>query len=538
MKQAISKLTILSFCILNACATLAATPLALDHQNATVLQSFLFNSSALGASNVGLQETSRYVDFNHTLHIRIKQTYQGYPVWGGDGILHLENNNNPQIALSNALTSTTMMNGMLYQQLENDLRAYTFNQEQSNQLTQLAITTYQKKIQATPAITNQQSKLIVYIDKKQIAHWAYFISFDAAPNKPKAAPERPTFIIDAITAEIYAQWNDLKTDATNGGGFGGNKKMGEVTYDGKQGDFPKLNINRDATSNTCYLQNQDVTVKDDRHNDAIISFKCSTADSQHLVYWDGDQDAVNGAYSPSNDALYEGAVIKDMYHKWYNEEVLTHNGHPMMLNMIVHADMDNAYWDSEKMVFGDGYMLFYPLTSLDVAAHEISHGFTEQHSNLAYEGQSGGLNESFSDMAGQAAEYYSTGKNDWKVGASIYWAGDALRYLDQPSKDCYRWQPAGWSCSIDDASQYNDSLDVHYSSGVFNRLFYLISTSSGWNTRKAFDVMLQANMAYWTPTATFSDAACGVIKATKDYKYDVNTVMNALKTVKVDTSHC
>ena len=87
------------------------------------------------------------------------------------------------------------------------------------------------------------------------------------------------------------------------------------------------------------------------------------------------------------------------------------------------------------MNFGDGASYFYPLTSLDVTSHEISHGFTEQNSNLQYSGQSGGMNEAFSDMAGEAAEYFDRGHNDWLVGAEIIKNGTALRWMCTPTQD-------------------------------------------------------------------------------------------------------
>src|SRR3990167_2399396 len=177
------------------------------------------------------------------------------------------------------------------------------------------------------------------------------------------------------------------------------------------------------------------------------------------------------------------------------------------------------------MYFGDGVKLFYPLTSLGVGAHELSHGFTSQHANLTYEKQSGGLNESYSDMAAQAAEYYSTGKNSWQIGPEIVIGEGALRYMDDPTKDGH---------SIDNVRQYNDSLNVHYTSGVFNKLFYLIATSSGWNTRKAFDVMVKANMDYWTSKTTFKMAACDVVSATKDYGYPVLAVNQAIKQIGIN----
>jgi pseudolysin len=191
-------------------------------------------------------------------------------------------------------------------------------------------------------------------------------------------------------------------------------------------------------------------------------------------------------------------------------------------------------------MLGDGGVVKYPSTAIGVIAHEIAHGFTEQHSNLVYDAQSGGLNESFSDMSDQAAQYYAyNGKNNWMHDAEITKAeGRALRYLDQPSKDCYGVKTPGVNCSIDHVSQYSDHTDVHYSSGIFNRVFYLIGTAKGWNARKTFNVMVKANTDYWTPNTTFSEAACGVINAAKDYKYNLNAVMRAFDVVGVDTGKC
>ena len=108
----------------------------------------------------------------------------------------------------------------------------------------------------------------------------------------------------------------------------------------------------------------------------------------------------------------------------------------------------------------------------------------------------------------------------------------------KPSKDCHGW-PVGWLCSIDRADQYGWGLiDVHHSSGVYNHFFYLLGTSNGWDTRKAFDVMVQANSNYWVSTATFETAACGVISATKDLGYDLGAVQAAFKEVAIDTSKC
>jgi Zn-dependent metalloprotease len=144
------------------------------------------------------------------------------------------------------------------------------------------------------------------------------------------------------------------------------------------------------------------------------------------------------------------------------------------------------------------------------------------------------MNEAFSDMAAQAAEFYAYGgKNTWLIGSEVLKAeDDALRYMKKPSLDCNGGRP-GLYCSINDASQYQEWQNVHWTSGVYNRAFYLLATTKGWDVKKAFDVMVQANRFYWVPKSTFKQGACGVIKAAKDYKYSVKDVRDAFKKVKI-----
>ncbi len=68
---------------------------------------------------------------------------------------------------------------------------------------------------------------------------------------------------------------------------------------------------------------------------------------------------------------------------------------------LLQVELENAYWDGYGLLFGDGKNVFYPLTSLDVTAHEVAHGMTAYTSALIYADQSGGLNEAFSDMYGR-----------------------------------------------------------------------------------------------------------------------------------------
>lgn len=497
---------------------------------------FVF-SDALVASPVSdnsLRFINQHTDANHITHVRMQQEYAGFPVFGGFAIIHSHHSAN---ALLHGIHPVNMkMSGAVYNDLKTDLgepdllylaTAQTALQQfKSKRISQRIIEEY-----VTP---------MIYLDENSRAFWAYKVSVLIQPND--GIPERPTAIIDAKTFIPFEQWNDMKTvrAKVKGQGFGGNTKMGAHQYGV---DMPYLELSRDRTTGICYMKNDDVKVIDmgNEYSPQIqpMSFTCTaSAENEEGVYWTGYQqdgyDQRNGAYSPSNDALYVGSVIKKMYSSWYGLQVLMHNNKPSQLIMRVHYGQgyENAFWDGKQMTFGDGDSMMYPLVSLTVGAHEISHGFTEQHSDLYYVGQSGGMNEAFSDMAAQASEAYAQGSSSWSIGGEIMKEESGyfvLRYMDKPSRD---------GVSIDRADQFRRGMDVHHSSGVFNRLFYLLANKPGWNVRQAFHVMLKANMDYWTPYSTFEQGGCGVISSANDLGLSVDVVKEALNDVVIDYHNC
>lgn len=536
---------------------LAAKRQNLRHQPLASLAEWGLLPSALprGAAQTKLQEQSRSVDFKQRLHIRLQETYSGYPVWGAQVVLHLPGLQ--QGGLKQAWPSLLRagqkgkMNGYFYQELETDLQgapAFIFSEARAKQALAHALILYrQKRAHESGMLQEPKAHLFIYIDQNQKARWVYFIQFKQKGRQ--GLPQKPSYLMDAVTFEVYRTWDEIQTreplSENLAGGYGGNLKVGMLVYDGQPRNYAALMIRRDDRNRRCYLENNDVVVKDARHQDLhhldqVESFSCSVKDARHQnLFWNGSLDAVNGAYSPANDALYIGTIIKEMYEQWYGLPPLVKgDGKPMPLIMRVHEDMENAYWDGETMTFGDGGSFFYPLVSLGVGAHEISHGFTEQHAGLIYDGQSGGLNESFSDMAAQAAEYFAYGKNQWQIGPEILKDKKrALRYMDHPSLDCLDRGPQE-ACSIENVNEYHDELNVHLSSGIFNRVFYLIGTAPGWTTKTAFDVMVQANRYYWTPITSFAEAACGVMDAVQDYGYPEQAVIFAFKKVGLDVSQC
>src|SRR3546814_3036481 len=102
-----------------------------------------------------------------------------------------------------------------------------------------------------------------------------------------------------------------------------------------------------------------------------------------------------------------------MYNDYLQTSPLTNK---VTLKVHYSTNYENAFWEpaTQTMYFGDGASTFYPLVGLDVLAHEVSHGYTEQNSNLEYAYQPGGINEAFSAMAGEAAEFFFKGENDRK----------------------------------------------------------------------------------------------------------------------------
>ena len=79
---------------------------------------------------------------------------------------------------------------------------------------------------------------------------------------------------------------------------------------------------------------------------------------------------------------------------------------------------------------------------------------------------------------------------------------------------------------------------MHYSSGVFNHLFYLLANQPGWDIRKAFDVMVKANMDHWTPYSTFDEGGCGVLNASKDLGFALDDVKKSLSEVSINYQSC
>ncbi|WP_206065177.1 M4 family metallopeptidase [Nocardioides sp. JQ2195] len=201
----------------------------------------------------------------------------------------------------------------------------------------------------------------------------------------------------------------------------------------------------------------------------------TTITSTDNVFGNGSN---NDRQSAAADAVYGAAETWDYFESVHGRDGIFGDGSSAPSRVHYGNDYVNAFWDGEKMTYGDGDGVdFGPLVSLDVSGHEMSHGVTEHTAGLTYSGESGGLNEATSDIFGTMVEFHAANSNDpgdYFIGEEFDLANHAgFRRMDDPAKD-----GASQSCW----STSTKNVDVHYSSGVGNHFFYLLAEGSGAKT--------------------------------------------------------
>ncbi|MFC9621224.1 M4 family metallopeptidase [Streptomyces sp. NPDC056930] len=257
------------------------------------------------------------------------------------------------------------------------------------------------------------------------------------------------------------------------------------------------------------------------------------------LFTDADDNWGNGLatnrQTAAVDAHYGAATTWDFYKNELGRNGIAGDGKAAYSRVHYGNAYVNAFWSDSCfcMTYGDGAGNVKPLTSLDVAGHEMSHGLTASTAGLKYSRESGGLNEATSDMFGTAVEFYagnSSDVGDYLIGEKIDINGNGtpLRYMDKPSKD---------GGSADYWSRTVGRLDVHYSSGPANHFFYLLSEGSGAKTingvsynsptsngstvtgigrAKAVQIWYKALTTYMTSSTDYAAARVATLKAATD----------------------
>lgn len=201
------------------------------------------------------------------------------------------------------------------------------------------------------------------------------------------------------------------------------------------------------------------------------------------------------------------------------------DGKGMKLKSIVHYGnkYNNAFWNGSHMTYGDGDgVMFAPLVSSDVVAHEMTHGVTERTAGLRYRNQSGALNESWSDVFGNLVEKWmereaGEAESDptWLIGEQIFTpgvSGDGLRSMSKPGTGYAKDPQPGHMRDYKNTS--SDNGGVHINSGIPNKAAYEVAMSIGQD--KLADIWYRALSSYMTSTSEFSDAANFTVQSAID----------------------
>jgi Zn-dependent metalloprotease len=496
-------------CCFMATSSWAARKVEINRANAKGLMGQLNqNGAAIGpvfglSPDEGFQLLRKSTDFNGVTHYRYQQTFKGIPVWGMHTIV------------SRGLGNQVLrLHGGFLQGGPNDIGAIPAKLDAPGALKKMQELHKENNIGAAWNFRNEKYGTYVYFHKKsKKARLCHVVSFFA--DTECGNPSQPVFFVDVKSSKLLHSFDSL--NYADGTGPGGNLKVGYYHYGPlPEDDYPPFGVTQNGR--ICTMNTTDVKTVDLEHG------TYGTTPYSYTCY-ENTHEEINGGYCPLNDAQYFGQVVYDMYNDWCGVPVL-----PFQLTLRCHysTHYENAFWDGSTMTFGDGYVIFYPLVALDVVSHEVSHGFTEYNSDLIYSGQSGGINEAFSDMAGEGAKFYMRGTNDFMVGYDIFKnPTGALRYMYDPPLDGH---------SIDHVDDYYPGMDVHYSSGIFNKAFYLIATTPGWNTQMAFDIFVKANQDYWQPSTNFQQGAEGAQDAAADYGYSCADVRDAFAVVGIPLS--
>ncbi|MEV5736497.1 M4 family metallopeptidase [Streptomyces sp. NPDC052292] len=455
-------------------------------------------ASAATARAIGLGAQERLVvkdvveDADGTLHTRYERTYAGLPVLGGDLVV--------DTAGSGAVKSVVKATRATLK--VRDLTPAVARAAAERQAVQRA-----RSLGGTAPAADRVRKVVWAASGKPVLAYETVVGGlqeDGTPNQLHV-------ITDAATGKKLFEYQGIRN------GVGNTQYSGQVTLtttqsgsaytltDGARGGHKTYNLNHGSSgTGTLFSQSSDT--------------------------W-GNGTTSNAATAGA-DAHYGAAVTWDFYKNTFGRNGIKNNGVGAYSRVHYGNSYVNAFWDDSCfcMTYGDGSGNADPLTSLDVAGHEMSHGVTSNTANLNYSGESGGLNEATSDIFGTGVEFYannSTDVGDYLIGEKIDINGDGtpLRYMDKPSKD---------GASKDSWYSGIGGVDVHYSSGPANHFFYLLSEGSGtkvingvsYNSPtadglpvtgigrdKALQIWYRALTTKWTSTTNYAGARTGTLAA-------------------------
>jgi Zn-dependent metalloprotease len=371
-------------------------------------------------------------DADGTVHTRYERTYAGLPVLGGDLVVHDRAAGRTVTKASRAaLTVPTTKPAIT-----------------SAKAKESALDLAAKGRQTRKVTVGKSPRLVVWMETGKTAlAWESIVT----GIQKDGTPSRRQVVTDAQTGRQLSSVEQIET-GTGTGQYNGTVQIGT----NRDGDVYDL-VDTARGNQGTYSADDGLVMTDDDD-----------------VWGDGTPADPQTA---AVDAAYGAQETWDFYKDRFGRDGIANNGVGARSYVHTGDGYSNAFWDDGCfcMNYGDGSGNAHPLTQLDIAGHEMTHGVTSATADLIYSGESGGLNEATSDIMGTSVEWFAHNakdKPDYLLAeeADVYGNGKPLRYMDQPSKDGK--SADYWSSDI----KY---MDVHYSSGVANHFFYLLAEGSG-----------------------------------------------------------
>ncbi|MEU6766078.1 M4 family metallopeptidase [Streptomyces sp. NPDC046853] len=377
-------------------------------------------------------------DADGTTHTRYERTYDGMPVLGGDLVVDEAKSGKTEGVTKAAKAQLKGVDTAA------DVKAATAEKQALG----AAKAEGSKKTDADRA-----PRKVVWMAKGEptLAYETVVggLQHDGTPNELHV-------ITDAATGKKLFQWQGVEN------GTGNTQYSGQVTVGSAQSGSNYTLTDTGRGSHKTYNLNRGTS-------------GTGTLFSGPDDVWGNGQ--ASNAETAGADAAYGAQLTWDYYKNVHGRSGIRGDGVGAYSRVHYGNNYVNAFWQDSCfcMTYGDGTGNSKPLTSIDVAAHEMTHGVTAATGNMTYSGESGGLNEATSDIFAAAVEFHANNaqdKGDYLVGEKIDINGDGtpLRYMDKPSKD---------GASKDSWYSGIGNVDVHYSSGVANHFYYLLSEGSG-----------------------------------------------------------
>ena len=318
----------------------------------------------------------------------------------------------------------------------------------------------------------------------------------------------------------------------------------------------------EGNANTAYSGNQEITtefhnstyrLRDGTRGNGIETFDCQdTGNFNNAIDFTNSNNTWDTDKYYATDAHFATAATYDYFYEVHGRNSIDGNGHA--LHSYVHFNLIdygmssnvNAFWNGQWMTYGDGNPDngITALTTVDICAHEITHGLTTYTSSLNYLNESGALNEAFSDIFGAAVEFWAVPEYaDWTIGEDI---GYIIRSMENPKS---RFKPDTY------LGQYwvfgpEDYGGVHTNNGPLCYWFYLLSEGgSGTNDNgdtysvspigieKAEQIAFKMQTVYLTYNSDYRDAWFYGMQAAADFfgpcSIEVQEVGNAFYAIGV-----